>query len=533
MALSGSITTGACEGRSLTLKWSAAQDTANNTSTISWNVVGSGGTSPSWVYIHELRVTINGEVVKYIEDVNKKCYVGTEIVSTTKTSIKHNNDGTKSFSIKLEAGIWYYKISKSAGKTFTLNAIPRAASISSAQNITLGNKCSIKWQPKLNTHKYKLKFSLSNWNHTTDFISPNTTSAYTYTGYTLPLEVANQLPSSTTGKMNVSLYTYDSSGKQIGSASNSTFTVTVPDDIKPTISNVEATIKNGGLVGSLDSYFSSDTPICNISKVNISANATGSYGSTIQSYIITGYYKETIVGKTLDYTGETITSSGNQNFEVVAKDSRGRLSNKIIKTFNFTYWKEPSFISYSAKRTDDDETKIEIKAKVSGVIIKDNEERTNLISVFIYYKEEKSENYTSYGSYLGGWGRVNSTIGSFCEESTMILDDFSPDKTYYIKLQLRDYISQSGDGVQVDCYIPPASATMDFRAGGKGIGIGRVAEADGLEIGFETTFFNKVYLKNIDTSQKKTSLKDYVKSLIDEDYIKSIIDKDYVKSLTS
>lgn len=530
MALSGSITTGACEGRSLTLKWSAAQDTANNTSTISWNVVGSGGTSPSWVYIHELRVTINGEVVKYIEDVNKKCYVGTEIVSTTKTSIKHNNDGTKSFSIKLEAGIWYYKISKSAGKTFTLNAIPRAASISSAQNITLGNKCSIKWQPKLNTHKYKLKFSLSNWNHTTDFISPNTTSAYTYTGYTLPLEVANQLPSSTTGKMNVSLYTYDSSGKQIGSTSNSTFTVTVPDDIKPTISNVEAIIKNSRLV----KIFSSTMPICNASKVNISANATGSYGSTIQSYIITGYYKETIVGKTLDYTGETITSSGNQNFEVVAKDSRGRLSNKIIKTFNFTYWKKPSFISYSAKRMDD-ETKIEIKVKVSGIIIKsDTEEKKSFVSVEAYSKEKTSEKYTDSVGNLG-WGSTDDTIGSFCKEGAVILDgDFSPDKTYYVQLKLQDRVTSSGDDIAiVECYIPPASATMDFRAGGKGIGIGRVAEADGLEIGFETTFFNKVYLENIDTSLKKTSLKDYVKSLIDEDYIKSIIDKDYVKSLTS
>lgn len=525
MALSGSITTGAYDGRSLTLNWSATQDTANNTSTISWSVVGSGGTSPSWVYIHELRVTINGEVVKYTKDKNKACKKGDVIVSTTKTSIKHNNDGTKSFTIKLEAGIWYYAINKSASKTFTLNAIPRAASISSAQNIELGNKCSIMWQPKLNTHKYKLKFSLSGWSKTIPednklFISPNTTSAYTYTGYTLPLEVANQLPSSTTGKMNVSLYTYDSSGKQIGSTSNSTFTVTVPDSIKPTISNVEATIKNDMLT----SVFSSTMPICNASKVNISASATGSYGSTIQSYIITGYYKKTIVGKTLDHTGEIITSSGNQNFEVVAKDSRGRLSDKITKTFNFTYWKEPSLISYSVKRTDDDETKVEIKVKVSGVIIKnDIQDKPNFVSVLIYYKEKESKEYTESNDEFG-WGNVDSTIGSFCKEDTVILDGFSPDKTYYFLLRLSDHINSSGGYIaEAECYIPPASVTMDFRAGGKGIGIGRVAEADGLEVDFETTFFNNVYLENTDTSLVKTSLKDYVKSIIDKDYVKSLI----------
>ena len=64
MALSGKVTTGEYSNRSVTLNWSATQDIANNRSTISWNLKGSGSYS-GWVRVNEVRIKINGSQVYY------------------------------------------------------------------------------------------------------------------------------------------------------------------------------------------------------------------------------------------------------------------------------------------------------------------------------------------------------------------------------------------------------------------------------------------------------------------------------------
>ena len=53
---------------------------------------------------------------------------------------------------------------------------------------------------------------------------------------------------------------------------------------------------------------------------------------------------------------------------------------------------------------------------------------------------------------------------------------------------------------------------MDFRAGGKGLGIGKIAETDNLEIAFDTIFMGNVYIQSDDGT--KVSLADYIRSLI-------------------
>ena len=98
MALSGSVTTGAYSNRSVTLNWSATQDIANNRSTISWNLKGSGSYS-GWVRVSEVRIKINGSQVYYRDSSHHTdAYNGTQICSGS-TIIGHNSDGSKSFSI--------------------------------------------------------------------------------------------------------------------------------------------------------------------------------------------------------------------------------------------------------------------------------------------------------------------------------------------------------------------------------------------------------------------------------------------------
>jgi hypothetical protein len=57
--------------------------------------------------------------------------------------------------------------------------IPRASTISSAGNVTLGKACSVKWTPQAKSFRYKIKFALGEWSYTTGAIHPDTSSAYT------------------------------------------------------------------------------------------------------------------------------------------------------------------------------------------------------------------------------------------------------------------------------------------------------------------------------------------------------------------
>lgn len=493
MALSGSVSTNAWTAESgstwkVVLNWSATQSVANNTSTISWNIkvsTGSGG----YVVVSEIRAKIAGEEVYYRNhDNHTNGYNGTQIASGTKT-ITHNTDGTKSVSMSIEAGIYQWAINKSGSNTFTLDTIPRASSITSASNKTLGNACSIKWTPNASTFKYKVKFSLGTWSYTTpSFISPGSTSAYTYDDYTLPLTVANQLPNATTGTMTAYLYTYNSSGTQIGSTASKTFTVTVPSSIKPSISSVSATLVNSNSV--INGW---GVAVAGYTKVKVSASASGSYSSTISSFDISGGYTTTQTGTSLAYTGGIISSSGSKTFTVVAKDSRGRSSDSQSATaITFYAYSKPTVSSFTVARSSSNAKKVVARANWTFSSVNSK----NAATATLYYKKSSNTSWTTYGAIAKN-------------TSVTLTNDFEETSSYNFKVVVTDSLSNSA---QEEGFISTIEVTMDFRAGGKGLGIGKIAESDNLEIAFDTIFMGNVYIQNADGT--KTSLADYIRSLI-------------------
>lgn len=487
MALSGSVTTTSYSNRSVTLNWTATQNVSNNQSIVSWELVGSGS-STGYVVVSELKVTINGSQ-KYYRNYNNhtNCYKGTKLASGT-TTITHATDGTKSFTIKIEAGIYNWTINCSGSKTFTLNTIPRASSITTATNKTLGNACSIIWTPNSSTFKYKLKFSLGSWSHTTGFINPLSTLVYTYDDYILPLEVINELPNTITGTMTVYLYTYNSSGTQIGSTASKTFTVTVPSNIMPTLDTISASIVNSNSV--IDGW---GVAVAGYTQVKVSATASGSHNSTINSFAISGAYNTTQNKAILSYTGDAISSSGSKTFTVVAKDSRGRLSeSKTTPTITFYAYSAPKVLSFSVSRSTSNAKKVVAKANWTYSSVNGN----NVITATLYYKKSSNTSWTKYGTIA-----KNTSI--------ILTTDFEETSSYNFKIEIQDSLSSKA---QEEGFVSTIAVTMDFRAGGKGLGIGKIAETDNLEIAFDTIFMGNVYIQNDDGT--KTSLADYIRSLI-------------------
>lgn len=133
MALSGSFTTTAYSNRSLTFSWSATQDISGNYSNISWTLKGSGSAT-TYYKAAPFKVVIDGEQVYYSEN-RIQLLNGTLVASGTK-KINHNTDGSRSFSASVVAAIYSWSNNVSGSKSWDLDNIPRAASITAAPNFT-------------------------------------------------------------------------------------------------------------------------------------------------------------------------------------------------------------------------------------------------------------------------------------------------------------------------------------------------------------------------------------------------------------
>ena len=484
MALSGSVTTDSYKSRSVTLNWSATQSIANNTSTITWELVGSGG--GGYVVVSELKVTIDGSQAYYRGPSNHTdCYVGTVLASGT-TVVPHKNDGSKSFTISVQAGIYNWAVNCSGSNTFTLNTIARASTISSAANITLGNSCAVKWTPASASFRYKLKFALGGYSYTTDDISPGTTSAYTYLGYKIPVIVANNITNSTTGTMTVYLYTYNGS-TQIGSTSSTTFTVSIPSNVIPTLRGLTVTVDN-----SANSVVAGwGLSVVGYSKAKLVASASGIYGSSISSFVLSGAYTGTVNGSSLNYTGGVLSSSGQKTFSVTARDSRGRVSTALSKSITVYAYSQPVVTAFVVERGTADAKKVTVRANWSFSSVNGK----NAATATLYYKRSTSSAWIVYGEISRNTG-------------TTLTVDFDEEHSYNFRVRIEDSI---GNAAQDESFISTASVLLDFRAGGKGLGIGKIAETDSLEIALDTVFMGDVYVQS---GASKIPLATYIKNII-------------------
>ncbi len=500
MALSGSLYSSTWTGETywgrLYFYWTATQNVANNTSTISWSIsanVGknSGGNS-GWITFSELSVKINNESVYYRSASNHtNCSNGTSLASGTKT-LTHNSDGTCTFSVSIGAGIYNYSINKTGSSTFTLNTIARASSIDAAWDGVLGGTCGIKWTPASSSFKFKLKFVLGNWNYTTGIISPNTTSQYLYNSYTISLEAANQIPNATSGTMTVYLYTYSDNGStQIGSTASKTFSVAVPSSVIPTISKVNASIVNSNSV--VNGW---GVAVAGYTKVKVEATASGAYSSTIKSFYV-GDYNVTKTGTSLSFTGDVITKSGNHVFDVVATDSRGRKSAQGLSSQIYFYPYSKPTASLLVSRNQNDATKMDIKPNWSFSAVGNHNTATGVL----FYKPSTSTSWVRYGAVEKNKLATITISGGFSEALS-----------YNFKLVVTDGLSQTGEA---ELKVSTVDVLLDFRAGGKGLGIGKIAETDNMEVKMNAIFMGNVY---VTVNGTNVLLKDYITGVMNGTY---------------
>ena len=449
MASSGSITTNEKEGRSITLSWTlSSQSIEKNTSTIAWTLKGSGSSGGgSWVMSGAFKAVINGTTV-YSSDTRIQLKKD-QVIASGSTTIAHNTDGTKSFSLSCQAGVYTYAVSVTASGTHTLNTIPRASSVS-ATNVNMGSatKITISRASSSFTHTLTYKFGSS-----TGTIVSKTTS--TSVSWTPAISLANQIPKAVSGSCTITCDTYSASTK-VGSKT-CTLTLTVPATVKPTITSLGVTKVDGTVPTDWGIYVQSK------SKATLTINgATGSYGSTISSYSISGGGFSSTESS---FTTGFLTTSGTITFTAKVTDSRGRVSDAKTVSISVVAYAAPSFTDYLSQRAISDGTANDDGTYIRSIISYSYSScgNKNTLTRATYYKKSSASTWTNANKSFSSGAAFVFGGGAISTESS-----------YDVKYTITDAFTT----VTIYDTVSTAAVLMDFKAGGKGIAIGKVAEKD-------------------------------------------------------
>ena len=448
MASSGSFNTSDYGGRYLKFSWSiVSQDVTTNKTVINWELTGAGTADYGYYKAGSFKVVIAGSTV-YSSSTRIELYEGTKVASGQKT-IYHNVNGTGSFSASVEAAIYYSSVNCTGSGTFTLTTIPRTSSFT-VSNISPDMDTAVTFTitRASDAFTHKLTYSFEGR------IGTIGTGIAAVKSWTIPLSLASQIPSKTSGTCAIICTTYDGS-TEIGTTIL-TMTLKVPSSVVPTINNVAITEATSDLANKFGAF------IQNKSKLNVVISASGVQSSTIKSYS-TKILSMTYNSRT--FTTGLITHSGSVNVIVTVTDSRDRITT-VTRTVNVLAYSDPKIPLFTATRcnndgTDNDEGEF-VKLAYAFEITSLNSKNDKSYS--IGYNLTTSDDYTILTS--GSLYSVNTTY-----KPTTV---FNADSSYELKLTVTDYFKSVSYIVELST----AFTLMDYHSSGKGMSIGKVAELE-------------------------------------------------------
>lgn len=240
MALSGSFYTNVASRWRLQLEWSASQSISGNYSDVTARLYWIALDGYGAVYSSATKtcsITIDGSSSSKSESGMAKLSGNQkkQIHSYTKR-INHNSDGTKSFSLSawFDAqvtldGTYYNRISLSS-RSFTLNTIPRASSITSSADWTAGNSRSVTISRASSSFTHTVRWQVKNSSGSWITIKTATGVGTSHSGgfsVAENTEIFKALAQRGSTDSRIELVTY-SGGTQIGSTVYKTGKVTAP-----------------------------------------------------------------------------------------------------------------------------------------------------------------------------------------------------------------------------------------------------------------------------------------------------------------
>lgn len=322
MATSGSKSVAVTSYDTLKFSWSeSSQSVANNTTTISWKmelIAGSAGRISSTAS-KDWKVVVNGTTYSGTNTVGISNN-STKTLASGSTTIKHNTDGTKSFSYSFsqEFAITFSGSSigtKSGSGSGTLDTIPRASSVT-ATSVNVGSNSTIKISRASSSFTHTLTYTFGSLTGT---IASKTTS--TSVSWTVPTSFYAQMTTVKSKSCKITCTTYSGS-TNIGSKST-TMTVSVPSSSAPTLNPtvVDSNSVTTALTGDTSKF------VKYYSNAQFSIGASAKNSATISSQSVK------CGSKSSTSSSGTLSAVESATFVFTAKDSRGySVSQTVTKT---------------------------------------------------------------------------------------------------------------------------------------------------------------------------------------------------------
>lgn len=440
-----------------------SRDTENNCSTISYSLVLYRPYNISSSASKSYSIIINGEKAK--SGTTTIGGSGNKTIASGTVKVNHDADGAKAlnFSFALELGItWdgnWIGTASASGNT-NLTAIPRATQPTlSSSLVILGSTVTISCPRVSNDFTHTLRYTFGSDTGTI------ATSVATSQAWTIPVDLASQIPNTTSGKCTVTCVTYK--GTTVIGTKTTSLTLYVPSSAVPAIDAVSITEATEGLAEKFGVF------VQNKSTLAVDISASGVCGSSVVSI-------KTIIDSTT-YTGSSfttpvLTSSGTIDVTTTVTDSRGRSMAKTT-TITVVAYSPPVINSMKALRINTSGTVSDEGTRLAVVmnftIASVNNKNTRMF--VIKYRKSSDTEFTTITS--GTASTVYNDTQKFVSAP-----EISTDYAYIVRLEISDYFQTIVQDVEVST----AFTIMDFRNTGKGIAFGKVSEKDALEIAMET-----------------------------------------------
>ena len=413
--------------------------------------------------------------------------------------VPHNVDGTKTAVFKATGGfggtsIDYYSLNIS--KSVTFPSITRSSSLSNIATTDIGSNISVSFVPysRFFYYKFRMKFGSTTY-YITDasgnevVLFPNSTSTYTFLKQ-IPSEIVRQITTATSGIMTAYLYTYSDYNctKQVGSASIKNFTITVPSNVIPEVVSITTSAQHR-LINGTDVIGNWYVNVDGFTKFEFDVVVRGAEGASIEKMTLSGdlYNGEsTNVTDNGDgtftcvYQGDYISTNGEKNSvtRVTVHDSRGRSVRVIPDTTLYIYgYTPPSIMVFGAERDSSDTNIFNVRTSSRHSSINNN----NTLSGTISYRIAGDTQWIPIGS-------ISPNTGGTVPIQLSGSDSFLDNKSYELQLEIYDEL---GGVATLETYVGTAAVFLDLRAGGKGLGIGKIAESDSVEIAFPVKYYNE------------------------------------------
>jgi len=440
-----------------------SQNISDNSSQVRLRLALTNGAHTFADYSCTASVTVDDQTLSWSGSPSMLSQNSSIMLIDRTVTIRHDNDGKKSFGLSAAfsgGGGWSPGTLTIGGNSFTLSTIPRSSSVSVGAG-TIGSVITININRQNTSFKHTVRYS---WGSKSGTIASNVDTSITWS---IPIDFANDIPDSASGTGTIYVDTY--SGNTKTGTQSTTFTASVPANVKPTFTGVSLSDLNSAAQNIIPN---SNTFIQIISNIKVAFNgAVGSYGSSI-----TGYRAE-IVGKnqTIDVNGGSLgimNYHGPITIRASVSDSRGRWSDTRDISVTVLEYFAPA-LSFSIARTGSTSSTLTVtrNAKVAPLLISGSQKNSMRLT-FKVARLGTDSYQVDNGPAGGSW----TSIFNLTNSSANLAGNYLANQSWVVIGALEDKFTRTEFLVNV------ATESVVFSYDRSGVGVNKIREQGALDV---------------------------------------------------